>query len=207
MLLSSLLLLGAMPASAEEEEAAVPDMTFDNLVPVEDAKMSLAYIDPEADFSVFKRVAILEPGVAFRSNWQRDQNRSRSRNISASDMDRIKADVAELFQQVFTERLEEAGYEVVDGANEDVLLLRPAIIDLDITAPDIMEPGRTRTFAASAGAMTLYLEIYDSATSSIIGRVIDRSSSRDAGSIRMSSSVTNRAEAIALAIRRGLVPQ
>ena len=46
---------------------------FDNLVPVKDAQAGMAYIDPSADFSVFKRVMILEPFVAFRSNWQRDQ--------------------------------------------------------------------------------------------------------------------------------------
>jgi hypothetical protein len=196
VLLSSLLLLGAIPASAEEEEAAVAGMTFDNLVPVKDAKMSLAYIDPEADFSVFKRVAILEPGVAFRSNWQRDQNRSRSRNINANDMDRIKADVAELFQQVFTERLEEAGYEVVDGANEDVLLLRPAIIDLDIAAPDTRSAGRSRTFTASTGAATLYIQLFDSLSGDIIGRAADRQSvRRSGGTVSWSNSVTNTADA------------
>ena len=44
-------------------------------------------IDPEADFSVFRRVMILEPYVAFRSDWRRDQNRSGGRSIRSSDMD------------------------------------------------------------------------------------------------------------------------
>jgi hypothetical protein len=57
----------------------------------------VAFIHPDADFSVFEWVAILEPRVAFRTNWQRDQNRSRSRNVRTSDMDRIKEDVAALF--------------------------------------------------------------------------------------------------------------
>ena len=147
LLISSLLVAVAPAALAEEKADAEPERSFDNLVAVEGAAMNMAFIDPDADFSVFKRVVILEPFVAFRSNWQRDQNRSRSRNIRARDMERIKEDVATQFERVFTERLEAGGYEVVDVVgDDDVLLLRPAIIDLDITAPDTRSAGRSRTF-------------------------------------------------------------
>ena len=198
---ATLLLCVSPSILAEEEEVIVEsveavDITFDNLVPVKDPAVSMAFIDPEADFSVFKRVAILEPFVAFRSNWQRDQNRSRSRNIRARDMERIKADVATLFERVFTERLEAAGYEVVDGAGEDVLLLRPAIIDLDVTAPDTRTAGRSRTFTASTGAATLYIQLFDSVSGDIIGRAADRQSVRRAGgTVSWSNSVTNTADA------------
>ena len=192
--LLSLALVAAAPVWSAEEAAVEP--TFDNLVPVKDAKMAMAYIDPEADFSVFKRVAILEPFVAFRSNWQRDQNRSRSRNISSRDMERIKSDVATLFERVFTERLQAAGYEGVEGANEDVLLVRPAIIDLDITAPDTRSAGRSRTLTASTGAATLYIQLFDSLSGDIIGRAADRQAVRRAGgNVTWSNSVTNTADA------------
>jgi len=173
------------------------EISFDGLERVEDSSVAMAYIDPEADFSAFERVVILEPFVAFRSNWQRDQNRSRSRNIRASDMERIKADVASLFKEVFTERLEaDDGFEVVVAADYDVLLLRPAIIDLDITAPDVRTAGRSRTFAASTGAATLYLELFDSVSGKIIGRAADRQAARRAGgNVSWSSRVTNTAEA------------
>jgi len=188
------LLVAHVPLALSEEESEAK-RTFDNLVAVEESSAAMAYIDPDADFSVFKRVAILEPFVAFRSNWQRDQNRSRSRNIRARDMERIKADVATLFERVFTERLEDAGYEVVDGANEDVLLLRPAIIDLDITAPDTRSAGRSRTFTASTGAATLYIQLFDSLSGDIIGRAADRRSARGSGHLTWSNSVTNSADA------------
>ena len=102
------MLLLAPPLSAHEDAPDTPDtpdIRFDGLVPVPDAKMAMAYYDPDADFSFFTKVLILDPAVAFRSNWQRDQNRNRARNISSSDMDRIKRDVAALFKQVFAERL------------------------------------------------------------------------------------------------------
>ncbi|MCZ6828583.1 MAG: DUF3313 family protein [Gammaproteobacteria bacterium] len=132
-----------------------PVRSFDDLVPVEGARVHMAYINPDADFGVFKRVAMLDPFVAFRSNWQRDQNRSRSRNIRAGDVERIKTDVAALFREVFIERLEAAGFEIVNEVGEDVLVLRPAIIDMDLTAPDTMRGGRSRTYTATTGAATL----------------------------------------------------
>jgi hypothetical protein len=180
--------------NADEHDEQDP---WDGLVPVEGSRLGIAKIDPEADFSVFQRVSILEPHVAFRSNWQRDQNRSRSRNVRASDVERIKRDVADLFMSVFTERLEAAGYEVVNYADEDVLILRPAVIDLDVVAPDVRGTGRSRTYVANTGAATLFIELYDSLTGDLLGRAIDRRVARSrAGGFRIQANrVTNRSDA------------
>lgn len=190
-----LVILVATTATAQDQEG----MTYDGLVPVEDAAVAAAFIDPEADFSVFERIAILDPFVAFRSNWQRDQNRNRrgSSRITARDMERIKTDVARLFKESLIERMEvDDGFEVVEFAYYDVLVLRPAIIDLDVTAPDTRSPGRTREWVSSAGAATLYLELFDSVTGEILGRVVDRQSARrNTGNIRWGGSVSNIAEA------------
>jgi hypothetical protein len=187
------LMLVPILGSAEEEEAAV---SFDGLVAIEGSRVHMAYVDPNADFSVFQRVAILDPHVAFRSNWQRDQNRSRSRNVRASDVERIKEDVASMFKDVFTEQLEAAGFEVVNYAGEDVLILRPAIVDLDVAAPDVRTAGRSRTYTASGGAATLYLELFDSLSGAIVGRAADRrGGGRSGGFATASNRVTNRADA------------
>jgi hypothetical protein len=195
-----LFIASASIALAQEDDEEIYDdgeISFDGLELIEASNVAVAYIDPEADFGVFQRVAILDPFVAFRSNWQRDVNRSRRRGrINASDMERIKADVASLFKEVFTERLEaDDGFEVVVFADYDVLLLRPAIIDLDITAPDMRTAGRSRTYIASAGAATLYIELFDSLSGNIIGRAIDRRASRIPGRAAWAGRVTNTAEA------------
>jgi hypothetical protein len=184
----------AVAGHAAEDEGGT--FNLDGLVAVEESPMHAAYIDPEADFSVFQRVSILDPHVAFRSNWQRDQNRSRSRNIRASDIERIKEDVAGLFEDVFVERLEAAGYEVVNYADEDVLVLRPAIVDLDVAAPATRNAGRGRTYTASAGAATLFIELFDSLSGALIGRAADRRSARSTGGFAVQSNrVTNRSNA------------
>ncbi len=181
------------PALAQADGGA---LTFDSLVPVDNPALTAVYIDPDADFSVFKRVAILEPFVAFRTNWQRDQSRARRGRISNRDMQRIKQDVATIFERVMTERLEAAGFEVVDTVGEDVILLRPAIIDLDVTAPDARSTGRTTTYTATAGAATLYIQLFDSVTGEILGRAADRRTARRPGNfLTWSNSVTNRREA------------
>ena len=190
--------LGVAATSASAQETG--STSYDGLVVVEDAKVDAAWIDPDADFSVFTRVAILDPVVSFRSNWQRDQNRSRrgSSRISSSDVERIKRDVAALFKEVFTERLEaDDGYEVVSFADYDVLLLRPAIIDLDIADPEVATAGRSQSYSASTGAATLYLELFDSVSGEILGRAVDRQSGRRSapGTLMWSGRMRNVAEA------------
>jgi hypothetical protein len=111
-------------------------------------------------------------------------------------MENIKKHLAAEFRKIFIQELQtKGGYEVVDAPGEDVLLVRPAIINLDVTAPDTMEAGRSRSFSTSAGQMTLYVELYDSATSELLARVIDARSGRSSGPIEWQTKVTNRAQA------------
>ena len=180
---------------ANAEELATP---FDNLVPVEDAQVAAAYIDPNADFSVFNRAMILDTFVSFRSGWERDQRRgTRGTRISSTDIERIKTRVSELFNSVFIEAMEaDDGFEVVTEPDYDVLLIRAAIIDLDITAPDTSSAGRSRTYTADSGAATLYIELYDSVSGQIIGRAIDRQAARNPGSfMRWTNRASNTADA------------
>jgi hypothetical protein len=97
---------------------------------------------------------------------------------------------------VFRQTLEDGGYEVVDESAEDVLLVRPAIINLDVNAPDTMRAGRSRSYTSSAGEMTLYIEIYDSVTGDLIAKALDRraDTSRQ-GFYTWTNSVTNKSAA------------
>lgn len=171
--------------------------SYDGLVEVEGSVLDQAFLDPAADFSVYRKVALLDPYVSFRRNWERDQNRSRSRNLRAADIERIKTDVADLLRQIFVERLEAAeGYEIVTVAGDDVLLVRLAIVNLDVTAPDVKTAGRAATFTTTAGAATLYIELYDSVSGSILARAADRKTARRPGNtFSWSNSVSNSAEA------------
>jgi len=91
--------------------------------------------------------------------------------------------------------LEGCGYEVVTEADEDVLDVAPFIVDLMITVPDRPTGGRTRTFTANAGQMTLVAELRDSETGQILMRVIDNQRARSTGTFQWTTSVTNMGEA------------
>jgi hypothetical protein len=77
------------------------------------------------------------------------------------------------------------------------MIIRPAIINLDVNAPDTLRAGRGNTYTASAGEMTLYIELYDSVTGDIIAKALDRKMDRaNAGFYTWTNSVTNRAAAL-----------
>lgn len=192
---AGLFILAIIVASTVSVESKSPEVSFDGLELVKSKKVAVLYTKPDADFSQYNKVILLDAYVAFKKNWQRDTKVAGHR-VSNKDMTKIKADVAELFAETFTERLEkDGGYPIVKEADHNVLIFRPAIIDLDITAPDIKTPGRSNTYVASAGAATLYLELYDSVSGEILARVIDRRNMRDYGHMRWANSVTNRQDA------------
>lgn len=183
----------ALPLGAAA--AKPPKTTPDGLVLQPDTKLALVYLKPGADFSVYDRVALLDCTVAFKKNWQREQNRTNPLAVSKKDMDEIRTNLAGLFAEVFKEEIEKGGHQLATSAAEDVLVLRPAVVDLDIAAPEAAEMGRSRTFATSAGEMTLYMEVYDSSSGELLARVLDRQAGRDWGRLMWQNSATNRTEA------------
>lgn len=193
-------LLGAVAllvaaGSFQVQSTDAPDVSFDGLHLVPDSKVALAYVKPEADFSVYDEFLMLDAYVAFKKNWQRD-TRVGGRRVSNKDMERIKKEAAELLHDTFQNELDEkGGYKFVDAAGDNVLIIRPALIDLVITAPDIPVAGRVTNYVASAGAATLYLEMYDSVSGEILARAVDRRAMADYGYARWANSVTNRADA------------
>jgi Protein of unknown function (DUF3313) len=174
---------------------SVPETTHDGLQLVPSKKVQVLYVKPGATLAPYRRIAITDCYVAFRKNWQRDQNTGALR-ITAKDMEKIKTGLAEECRKAFIAELQgKGGFELVDQGGEDVLVLRPALINLDVAAPDTMTAGRSRSFATSAGSMTLYLELFDGASGEILARVVDPKEARDNGRMMWQNSVTNRAEA------------
>lgn len=172
-----------------------PEFTTDGLQHLSNTQLALVYAKPGVDIRQYSRIYLDDANVAFKKNWQRDRNRSASRRIGSSDMTRIKSDLAGLFRDVFTRTLEDGGYALASEYADDVLLIKPGIINLDVVAPESNTAGRSQSFAESAGEMTLYLELYDSVTGELLGKALDRQQDRQTGYIRWQNRVTNRAAA------------
>ena len=86
-----------------------------------------------------------------------------------------------------------------------------AIVDLFITAPEAAQSvGRSRTYVADSGRMTLVLELRESVTGEILVRAADARSGRSVGTLSIANRATNRADASramriwARALREGL---
>lgn len=180
------------PASAKKSLPAVND---EGMELVKDSDLAVVYADPGADLSIYNRIWLQDATVAFKKNWQRDQNRSNRLKVRTEDMERIQEDVATLFREVFTEELLDGGYELAEEIGDDVLLVQPAIVDLDVISPDIQRAGRTDSYSESAGEMTLNLELFDSLTGDKIVKATDRKRDYRRGYIEWRTSVSNRADA------------
>jgi len=191
LLLASLLTASGLSTAQDDGS----ELEIEGLQLVEDSNLALVYAQPDIDWGQYSKIYMDEPFVDFKENWQRDQNRDNPGWITDADMAKIKIELSSLFMGVFTETLLEGGYELVLETGEDVLLIRPAIIGLDVVAPDKNSTGLSRTYSESAGEMTLYLELYDSVSGEMLAKALDRKVDRKTGYFEWQNRVTNRAAA------------
>ena len=169
--------------------------TIDGLELIDDTRLALVYAQADANLGQYNKIYLDDAYIAFKKNWQRNQNRSQAHKVSSDDMSRIRSELSSLFREVFSKTLIEGGYQLVTERDHDVLLIKPAIINLDITAADTNSANRTQSFSETAGEMTLYLELYDSVTDDLIAKALDRQMDRRTGFFQWQNHVSNRAAA------------
>lgn len=175
--------------------------SWDGLVEVKAKRMDAVYLLPGADFRPYTRLMIDPTQVAFQKDWVKEQNRERvspSRRVTESDAAEILAAARSNFDDIFREAFQKAGYTVVTAPGPDVLRVATAVVNLYLNAPDTMSPGRSRTYTANAGEATLVIEVRDSSTGALLGRVLDRRETTESGYAQLSNSVTNLADFRAL---------
>jgi len=189
---AALMLVSSMAAAQKKD--LVEALSYDGLQEIKVKGIDIAYALPGATLSGYTQVMIEPVNVLFAKNWKPKETGSR-RDLSPGDIEKIRSNVAKLVYDTFIDELKKGGYTVATAPGPDVLEVRPEIINLYVTAPDTMTAGRSRTYTASAGEMTLVAELADSETGQVIARVLDRYRARDTGSFRMSSSVENASEA------------
>jgi hypothetical protein len=174
--------------------AADAPESWDGLVEVKPKRMDAAYLLPGADFRPYTKLIVDPTQAAFNKDWMKRINDSKlsiSNRVTQEDADKIIAAAQSNFDDVFREAFKKAGYEIVTAPGPDVMRVSTAVINLYVNAPDTMSAGRSRTFTTDAGEATLVLEVRDSMSGALLGRVLDRRETRGTGMAQMSSSVTN----------------
>jgi hypothetical protein len=111
--------------------------------------------------------------------------------VSQEQANTIMAAAQTNFDDVFRDALRKAGYEVVTTTGPDVLRVNSSILDLDVNAPLGQSLGQT-TWIITAGDAALIVEVRDTVTNAILGRVADRRATQDIGQQLASSTTTLR---------------
>lgn len=192
----SLVVAGLLVAACTAKQP-LPETTEDGLQKVAVKGIDVAYVRPGSNLAPYKRLMMDPVEVAFSKDWDPEKTGSRMK-LTEAEREKIRSDLAKLFTKTFQGELEKGGYPIVDKAAPDVLRVTAGLIDVYINAPDVMTPGRTRTYVVNAGRMTLVAEFRDSETGAVLARVADQREARDDMFLQMSSSVENSAEARAM---------
>jgi hypothetical protein len=179
------------PASAQNTVHEV--MSYDGLEKTRVKGIDLAYVRPGATLAGYTKVIIEPVQVTFAKSWNPKVTGS-AFALNESQRDAIRASAAKTVSDAFAKELQRGGYTVVSQPGADTLQIKPYIINLYVTAPDVQSAGRSRVYVRSAGQATLVAELADSQTGQVIARVMDTRDAPGNGVVMVSSGVMNRAE-------------
>jgi hypothetical protein len=186
--------LGCVLAAAPV--SAAPPVEWDGLQRVASKQFALVYLQPGADFRGYSKV-ILEPTeVAFHKNWRRDYNsttRGISGRVSERDVEDAVSKGVAAASDLFTDAWRKGGYEIAAAPGPDVLRVKTAILNISVKAPEVRSSSRSYTFTEDAGNATLLVELRDSMTGALLGRVVDQRLAGD-NTVGWRTSVSNRAD-------------
>lgn len=198
-LLTALFVAAALCASATSVAARekLPETTKDGLKLQQQTKLGAVYLKPGASLDAYDKIYLVDTYVAFKKNWARDYNEDEvnlENRVTPQWMKKVEGEIAQEFKRVFTEQLKKGGYQVTTDRGKDVMIVRPAIINLEITAPDLDTPDMETSFVRSTGDMTLYAELYDSVTNDKFAEVLDAEEIGDHGFAHQAGKVQNKSD-------------
>ena len=176
--------------------AAKPPANWDGLVQVPSKKLELVYLQPGADFRGYAKVMLDPTEVAFQKNWRRNYNISRrgiAGRVSESDIEEAVAKGITAATDIFAKAWEKGGYPIVTSPGPDVLRVRTAILNINVSSPDRPSAGRSYSFSDTAGSAHLVVEVRDSVTNALLGRAVDGAIAGDS-TVGWRSSVSNRGD-------------
>ena len=184
--------------AAAQTSTVTPDSQ--GLVKVRSSLFDDVYVRPGASFRDYTRFMIDPPPVAMSENWLHNMNTpplAILRRTTAQDQEQIVNQASNGFASTFAAAINRAGYEIVSTPGPNVLRLSPSISNLSVNAPaSLTNAPLTRVYTVSAGDATLGLDVRDSVTGELLGRVVDHRIAGQRGATRSSvqytSTVTNR---------------
>ena len=196
-LLAAVALFASLPALAAQQW---PAQSPEGLTLKKSSDHGAVYVKDGADLGQYKSIGFLECYVQFAKDWASNYNANEpdlTEQITPDVEKRIQSFLSSEFNKVFVEELSKNGdFQIVTQQAPGVLMLRPALLNVAVTAPDLNAPQPSLEMVASAGQMTLYLELWDGGSSTLIARIIDAEADDSTGGMaQQANTVTNKAAA------------
>lgn len=191
------LIAGATVAPGQTGSGAASN-DLGGLVEVKSKQFDKVYLRPGADFRGYTKVMLEPTQVTFAKNWLRDLNEHRIavlQGTTLADAERIAGEMRSGLRDTFANTFRSAGYEIVAAAGADVLGVSLRVFDLYINAPaTVTQALPSRVYTHDAGEATLALEVRDSTTGALLGRIVDDRIAGNRGgprAIRITTTVSN----------------
>jgi hypothetical protein len=177
-----------------EPEFSDSDVILDRLHLVKNARVGMAYVDPEADFGQFGRVMLDPLDMSDTDIVQPARTGTTASNRPWELTDSDRQALQQAYREVFTRELQETGdYEVVTEPGPDVLRISAAITEIAPAASKddsrSRGTGRSRVYTEGGGAMAIAFGFSDSESGEILAVVKD--SRRGSPVWGVNNSVTN----------------
>lgn len=200
---AAMLAFALVTSSVARADGQFPTVSPDGLQLVKSTDHGAVYVKQGATFSQYRQIGFLECYVQFAKDWAQDYNENEadlSMQVTPEDQTRIKNWLSAEFNKVFVDELGKNGdFQIVTSQAAGVLMLRPALLNVVVTAPTTDSPSPSVDLVASAGQMTLMLELWDGGTSTLLARVIDGEADTSFGGMaHQANQVTNEAAANAI---------
>jgi hypothetical protein len=165
---------------------------YDGLVAVQTRNLDKFYVRPNADLARYQAVMIDPVTVEFSKDWDRSVNDPRyTTRIRPEDARRIADETTANLGGILADALTKRGYQIVTAPGPGVLRLSPHVTELYVNAPDVLPPGRTRSFARDAGEATVTLEARDASDGMLVAVISDHATAQDMLRLSRATNVTN----------------
>jgi hypothetical protein len=153
-------------------------VTADGLHRVKSYRISGAYLRPGVSFAPYRRLLVAPVEISYKNPPQTPPLGGGRGNFPLPDLDLERLRTA--FQQALESELAESrDFEVVDAPGPDVLQVNARIADLVVNTPP--QRGRERVYMVEVGEMTGVLDLADSESMELLGRLAERTTLRPQG--------------------------
>ena len=177
-------------ALAVAQAPMAQEVTEDGLVRVPSSHKVGVYRAPSIPFTQFRSVMIAPIPVVFRKTWLREHH-----DIKEERLTQMRGELAGAFREEMEAEFHQAGYQLVDRPGPGTLRIEPYVLNLNIVAPDASTEQRGHTYIRTGNSMKLVVELRDSSSEVIIGRIISYMQPQEYSIPQFASKVGNYGEA------------